>query len=673
MFPTTSDALFPVVFQLGESEKEWLGVLPHAAWADYAQAGHLLALLAKHSGELLGYCAFRLPRNDVVIAHLVVAPDARGRGAARLMVDLLSTRYAERRGIKASCRRDYPANAMWPSLGFVPIGERPGRGTEGHLLTTWWRDHGHPNLLTWHGSPSAVTSVVLDANVFIDLHGEVATNTASAVREWLALVDDRVQLLATPELLVEIDRRGDSAGRATLRRHIEAYPVLSVDMKRVTDYEQALRTASGSLPGRLQDVSDIRHVAYAAAAGVPVVLTRDDAAMKRLAVPAWEELGVRILTPQELITYLDEQERSETYWPAALMGTGYTLKEATATERTILETFHDHSSGEKKKDYVERLRRLAAARPQSHRRIYFDPDGNPVALAGCEPAADDYEISVLRLKPSAMQSTLAAQIVDGLRALAREQDKGLVRVTEPHLHPLFVDALMADGYRPSGSAWVAPTVRRLATITEVTEYLLPQLARSGIQVDPPPDGGTEALRAWCAGLERTARPLRISDAPIDSLLVPIRAAFASSLFGHPADLFGRTDELGISVEHVYFRAGRSGELPPARILWYVSGKSHGQVFAMSDLIEVVDDTPKALYARFRRFGVYTFDQVAASVNRAGRTRALRFTHTELFDRGLSLNRLREMAESHGHRLTLRSPHRLPQVLFEQIVREGRHG
>src|SRR5699024_2133702 len=101
----------------------------------YANDGRILAAVEKAPGtggaRVVGYAAFRLPRQEVALAHLVVTVGARGMGIARRLVDELSTRHSDRRGIRAKCRRDYPASSMWPELGFVAQGDLRGRSTAG--------------------------------------------------------------------------------------------------------------------------------------------------------------------------------------------------------------------------------------------------------------------------------------------------------------------------------------------------------------------------------------------------------------------------------------------------------------------------------------------------------------------------------------------------------------
>ncbi len=99
--PTGSPLLRGVV-ALGDANRRTTGLLPHAAWDDYARSGHLVAAVHLDRPDTpAAYAAFRLPREEVVLAHLVVAADARGQGLARLLVKHLSDAHPERRGLAA--------------------------------------------------------------------------------------------------------------------------------------------------------------------------------------------------------------------------------------------------------------------------------------------------------------------------------------------------------------------------------------------------------------------------------------------------------------------------------------------------------------------------------------------------------------------------------------------
>ena len=127
----------------------------------------------------------------------------------------------------------------------------------------------------------------------------------------------------------------------------------------------------------------------------------------------------------------------------------------------------------------------------------------------------------------------------------------------------------------------------------------------------------------------------------------------------------------MSLEHVYYRSGKSGETAPARVLWYVSGPHHGVVMGCSSLIEVADGEPKELYRKFRRLGVYTYQQVQASAGKSGIVRALHVIDTELFASPVPARTLETLHQSHGQSLWVRSPRKIKPALFADILREGR--
>lgn len=124
------DDRFPGVerlIALGDLHKTTLGVLPHAAYRQYADDGTIVA--AVDGDILLGYSVFadRKTRQDLKLIHLCVALHGRGRGVARAMVQSISDRYPNAMGIAAYCRRDYAESKVWERLNFAWRGERPGR------------------------------------------------------------------------------------------------------------------------------------------------------------------------------------------------------------------------------------------------------------------------------------------------------------------------------------------------------------------------------------------------------------------------------------------------------------------------------------------------------------------------------------------------------------------
>ena len=127
------------VVALGNANSRTLGHLPFAAIKQAAAEGRVLAFV--EGGEVKGYVLFgkRVRTGNISLTHLCVDWNERGRGIARELVEGIVERNPHRAGIRLSCRKDYEAHAMWPQLGFRPLGERPGRGRDRLPLVTWWR------------------------------------------------------------------------------------------------------------------------------------------------------------------------------------------------------------------------------------------------------------------------------------------------------------------------------------------------------------------------------------------------------------------------------------------------------------------------------------------------------------------------------------------------------
>ncbi|WP_245643243.1 PIN domain-containing protein [Sanguibacter suarezii] len=533
--------------------------------------------------------------------------------------------------------------------------------------------------MTWAGAPSLTFPVVIDANIFIDLHGLNPGKEAASTRKiFLDIIRDRVEVLVTPEMYSEMNRVSDLKERARLKNILETqYPRLPVHIDQVEKQRQSLIRAIGKAPAKNQDRSDLNHIAYTAAAGVTTLVTRDNPVLRRLKQHAEAAVGINLVAPQELVAHIDEAESALAYRPSALLGTGYTLKEASSSDDQHLRFFFRNASGERLTDFESRLRELAARRPQSSRLLLTDPSGAPVALLGTNPAGPVLEVPLARMVTTPLQGTLAAQLANMLRTRAAESDLRAVRIVDRHADPIIIDAVLRDGFRLSEGTATALTIPEVCELAEIQAVVDRSLLETQLGTDASYQFRESAHRlienpsAQAAlSLERQLRPLCIVDAPVDAWLVPIRPHFSSPLFGYPDSLFDRPDELGISVEHVYYRAGRSGETAPARILWYVSGEQEGVVMGRSELVEVLDGPWETTYRQFRRLGVYQRADVEAAARNTGQVRVLRVINTEVFRTPVTLARLKEFAADFKTGLQLQGPSRLDARLFEKIMREA---
>ncbi len=279
--------LLDQVIALGNNASQTLGFLPASV---FRQAAHDQRLLVALQDErVIGYTFFGLPRQEVRLAHLCVDPAFRRQGVARRLVQELSERYHDRIGIILKCREDYAAHKMWPRLGFQRVKEVRGRAKTPSTLVVWFRDHGHPTLVSV-AETNALLRVALDLNVFVDLHGAQsrpeAQESKALTADWLS---GQLELRIMPELLREIDLLSRSNPTERKRQLLAAgsYQPLPVDAstaekkaQQLTDY---VREHQGiDLSSTAADRSDIQHLAEAATAGLHYFVTRDEGLISSL-------------------------------------------------------------------------------------------------------------------------------------------------------------------------------------------------------------------------------------------------------------------------------------------------------------------------------------------------------------------------------------------------------
>ena len=673
--------LFNAVQTLGDDNRSSLGLLPHAAWADYANARHICAIVDEATPDTpLAYVAYRTPRNEIVIAHLVVREDSRRSGLARRLIDGLRVRYPERLGILLRCRRDYEAHQMWPKLGFVARGEEPGRGKQPRVLTRWWLDFGHPTLLTWDGPADSLVPVMIDMNILIDLTCDSPGAEEQQTRRVFDSLHDRIEVIVSPEAANEIDRNPAEAERRRLRASLGAYTEISVDQAALERVDMQLADKSGARSSEsLQNRSDRKHIAYAAAAGVTTVVTRDGPARRRLGPASKKMFEINIVTPSALVGLVDEIENTSQYAPGPLLGTAYRRAEAGVDNSRDVDDFISTANSERRRDFQRLRDHISAAKPASSMQIVYNPSQAPVALIGIDGSENHATVRVARMKKNPLAVSLASQLVQNIRDFGLKHEKKVIRVLDDHIDGLIREALISDGFHPTTSGLVGVGLDRYLTKTEF-EAEIESVIASLNGYDEEQSVLAEAVGRIharsepnrSASIEHEFRPVRYDSGELPTWLVPIKPQFSIDLFGYPLQLFERPSNLGLSREHVYYKTRSSGETAPGRIIWYVSG-NNGEAFASSSLIEVVDGNALELHRRFNRLGVYTYEQVEAQAGTNNRARALRVADTVVFDNPVSLRRIQHLGSTVRQRLPGMSSVRLAPEVASTIIREGQFG
>lgn len=668
--PRDEDAILAAV-ELGNRSRSTLGHMPMAVYREAAQRRCLV--LARDGDVVIAYALYALTTRRIRLMHLCVAQDRRRQGVARKLADWISEHHPDYPGIVASCRHDYGLGPMWSRLGFHQVSERPGRGKGHHVLVIWWRDHGHPQIFA-RAPESVLVSAAVDMNVLRDLAEPGRTDRVESVALLSDQVGDRLELVRTPALAIEIDRlQGDLHTRCI--REAGGLRSVSPDPHRAAQIGAGLAAEADSIDkafraddqGRL----DIQHVAEAIAADLNVFITRDER-LANLLGPMAARYGLRVLRPAEAFIHIDELTRAEAYRPASLQDTDFRRQLLGAGHERDLMTLVNKAARERPRELQARLRGLATT--GNDRVGICGPNGELVAayITGVEAGA--LNVRFLRVAVSAIGDTLARQLLFMLRQQARDVGAQVVRITDPHLSHQVALAALNDGFLPDEDGYFGFVLDMAGGARAVEERAVAAARLASVPL--PPTLRSRMPRVVASEVERAWWPAKIVDSELSTYLIPIRQSFSAELIGVPPGLFAREAGLGLSREHVYYRSPSGPQFEtPARLLWYMSGTggravSPPGVIACSHLDDVVVGAPTDLHRQFSHLGVWTEARVARAA-RTGLVQALRFANTEILKDLVSLRRLRQLGEELGEHLIPQSPVKISSRAFEILYGEGR--
>ncbi|MCX4628512.1 GNAT family N-acetyltransferase [Streptomyces sp. NBC_01443] len=663
------------VVALGDRYTKRLGLLTPPAYRKAAEDGGLLVAL--EGEEVVGYTLFGLPKRSqhVRLAHLCVAEEHREKGIARLLIQAIRERHAQRLGIRARCRRDYGLSGMWTKLGFVPRGEGLGRGRDQETLDTWWLDLGHQDLFA-EAQSDALLVVTVDHSVFAGLRGG---GTGRAVEESRALeagwLSDLIELAYTPQLLHNVRDVEDRAERQRQRAGLAGVRQITPDSDGVAArHEELLAALAKNSPDVVLDAdtrSRLRYVAETSCAGLQVLVTRDPA-LAQLADVAWDIARVKVVAPSVVTLHVDELRQAQVYRPADLLGTAFSAAEVAPGNEAELVAFFNQAGGDQGSAFEDRLKGFVTDAVLWRRELLRDGEGHPVALYVWALDGRTLTVPLLRTASHALEESLARQLLFMLKRLGRERGAQVVRITDPFPSPAAGAAAGADGFAEHEGGLTALLIDVSGSADAVSRAAGEISSRLGLTA-PVLHEGLSAEVASVA--ERSWWPAKITDSELRSFSVPIEPRWSAELFDFPTTLVPRDEVLGISREHVYYRSsGHRNESVPARLLWYVSKGSQGQqgqvVIGCSRLDEVLIDEPDALFSQFEHLGVYGRDQVREAADSSGRAMALRFSDTELFPVPVTLGRLNLLAQNLGLPLSLISLTKISNALFQAVYEEG---
>ena len=172
------------------------------------------------------------------------------------------------------------------------------------------------------------------------------------------------------------------------------------------------------------------------------------------------------------------------------------------------------------------------------------------------------------------------------------------------------------------------------------------------------------------------RPGKILRCGIPNYIVPIRPNWATDLFdsGLAEDMLWASDsDLAMNTESVYYRSLRPNIFTGVgRILWYVSQHKRisgsKRIRACSRLTEVSVGSAKTTYRRFRRLGVYKWEDVLGTVdgNHDRELMAIRFDDTERFLHPATWADFQRVLAHHGVNSNIQSPVAIAEEAFVEL-------
>lgn len=642
--------------------------MPRGAFEEGIAKGTLL-VASDAKDQILGYLLYRVAHGVASIAHLCVASEARGQGIGKALVDELKRLTATLDGIRLKCRRDFDAHHQWPKWGFVARGHTIGRGADNADIVIWHLDHNREDLFSAH--PPDKTLVAIDANVFFDLFWPdrpMRKISGALIEPW---IDDIVELGLTSEIFNDIDRCKDPQLREISKTKARSYREIRAAVIKVDPIDTELRKfyhSTGSLTPR--DLSDIRHVAHAIVAGVKYFVTRDENLLAK-APQILEKFDIQLFGPLEFVSRLDSIEREQEYQPLRLGGSSIVTHRLEPQEiPRFIETFRNHPH--EKISAFKTLIDNCLLDPQSS-SIRFAQDGNS-HMAACiaikQKGPNTIQIPLLRLNTHPLAKTVLRHLLMQTVVDAATNDVRFIQACEPHLTREVTDALIEMGFVKSATGWIKPVAKGFLAVFAASQWL----ADAGL---PSEESNSPAAidhlgtRIW---------PCKLDSPEITSYLIPIQAQWAEHFFDSDLasqrlpGISGLREELHLGVEAVYFTASNVAIKSPGHLLWYVSSGTERlgsmQVKATSRLREVVKGTPKELFSRFHRLGVYRWKDLlaAAKGNPEAQLTALRFSHTETFSHPLDPERLRTFNVPPPYP----GPRPIPFSTFKEIYHHGFH-
>ncbi len=675
------------VIALGDQSHATVGFLPEQAFNDYAEKKRILGLVNIEDTSLIAYIMYRYKNTTCIIVQLCVGQQYRGKGYAKQLMDALVAKEKEfASDFQLSCRRDYGLESFWTSLGFQPIGERDGRATREKTILTIWNRHNTEmqNLFSaLYKNEDSLAKVVLDTNVVIDLYCSEPRSIALQQDFLREYVDYHI----SPDVLSEVNKQSDKTVRNDQREYAKSHFTIlyGIDENRVAEISDRINKIK-PCPKGSNTWFDIRHIAVAIATDSEAFITNDlEWTDTSLRDAIFDEYGLRIFTPNELVKRIDELDSPEAYAPRLLAGLNLQYSEV-RQERipAVIDAFYTQYADKRKKSFAGFIRAWVAE-IKTHHILLVTSNGQPLcAIPYCEKDGKLIVESIYynnALLKQAIQGTFITRIMFKLLEKARKNALSEIQVKMGSLQKELVPSIKKCGFIENGDylvRFVRIGIYPLSNVEKVRSLSDNSTLNVGIEKLRQQNEDRWTIRDnELINLEKIFWPMKLLTLDtIRCFIVPIRAEYAKDLFDekladvNPSFFENEKYEPALSIENVYYKSNKQ-RIPyyPARILWYVSQSQMmgtGAIRACSYLDLVKVGNAKRLYHSYRRLGVLDYNQLVHISS--GSLAAYKFSYTELFDKPVALDRIRKILRK--PRFSVQSYKEIRNEQFLKIYSEG---
>ena len=295
-------------------------------------------------------------------------------------------------------------------------------------------------------------------------------------------------------------------------------------------------------------------------------------------------------------------------------------------------------------------------------------DNEIIAIRVLQRDSDRIFVSPLaRVAHSANQPLFGRFIIADTVSKAVEKNLDMVSFEDSALTPSLIPNLLQMGFIKCANNFVRFCFSRCLSRKEVLS-MISELC---------PEAESIYQDMSDLELERHCSPLILDSTDQNYFLIPIRPGYAMGLIDRDQsahDLFGGEDpSVLLRWDNVYYKSKNRHKMltAPGRILWYVSEEKK-EIIAVSCLDDVVIDTAKELFRRFKRFGVLKWrdlDKMCGS-DSSKEFMALKFSHTFLFQKPISLDDMRTVYAKNGAGLSVQAPSKVPPQIFHELFQKG---